>query len=92
VVRLLLIVDLRAVSSCVSSFDYHPMLVHLVDVVLEHITAREVRIEQLRGLALPVGHNTTPRILRMAVTLIRGWRILDVIRGLCKMDIRQFLH
>jgi len=79
VVTLLLIVDLRAVSGCVSSFDYHPVLVHLVDVVLEHITAREVGIEQLRGLALPVGHNTAPRILRMAVTLVRGWRILNVI-------------
>ena len=78
-VTLLLIVDLRAVSGCVSSFDYHPVLVHLVYVVLEHITAREVGIEQLRGLTLPVGHNTAPRILRMAVTLVRGWRILDVI-------------
>ena len=86
-VRLLLIVDLRAVSSCVSSFDYHPMLVHLVHVILEHITTRQVRIEHLRGLALPVGHNSAPWILRMAVTLVRGGRILDIILGLCKMDI-----
>ena len=86
-VSLLLIVDLRAVSSCVSSFNYHPVLVHLIDVILEHFTTRQVRIEHLRGLALPIRHNTTPRILRVAVTLVRGWRILHVILGLCKMHI-----
>jgi hypothetical protein len=87
VVSLLLIVDLRAVSSCVSSFYYHPMLIHLIDVILEHFTARQVWIEHLRGLPLPIRHDSTPRILRVAVTLVRGRRILHAILGLCKMHI-----
>ena len=92
VVRLLLIVDLRAVSCSVSSFHYHPMLVHLIDIIFERFTCRKVRIEQLRVLSLPVGHNSAPWIMRLAITLVWVWRVLYVILGLCKMDTWQFLH
>ena len=86
-VRLLLVVDLRAVSCCLSSLNYHPVLIHLVNVILEHISFRQVWIEHLRGLALPIRHNSAPWILRMGVALIRDRRVLDVILGLCKMNI-----